>query len=83
MSQIPAPLRIGALLILFSIVGIPVITSLKGLNNRQVPTETLKKRLKKCRIKNKDEIDLYGYAEKCRPIKNKLNDRGYSDYFLN
>ena len=76
MSQIPAPLRIGALLIVFSMVGIPVITSLKGLNNIKVPTETLKKRLKKCRIKNKDEIELYGYAEKCEPIKYKLRERG-------
>ena len=42
---------------------------------KTIKINKLEKKLKKCRIKNKDEIELYGYAENCRRIQNEI------DYF--
>ncbi len=40
---------------------------------KELRIDKLERKLKKCRIKNKNEIELYGYAEDCRKIQNQIN----------
>ena len=40
---------------------------------KELRIDKLERKLKKCRIRNKNEIELYGYAEDCRKIQNQIN----------
>ena len=81
----PAPIRAILLLAVSGVVvgciyAIAVNLDLPERTPKIENTEKLRKRLKRCRIKNKDEIDLYGYAEKCIPIQNKIRKVEGSSY---
>ena len=40
---------------------------------KSIKIDKLERKLKKCRINNKDEIELYGYADDCRKIQNEID----------